>query len=154
MINTKNSTVKDWIMLLVAIAITVLFMVFAEPIFTCFYLGSDSFADAMYDFNLYFTSATYISLVVWVVAILYYWILDKVKLSSFVGWAFFGVMAIAISSATAYFYPLSVFDAENLDFVADMAGMTIAAIPLAIVMYFIVSLGLKGLSTNCSTRPF
>ena len=154
MINTHNATFKDWIFLMVAVAITVLFMVFAKPILTCFYLGSDQFADAMIDFNLYFILATFISIDVWVVSILYYWILDQVRLSSFPGWGLFAIIAIVIAPAIAYFYPISVFDAENLEFMSDMPGLAIITIPLTLVFYFIVSIGLKGLSTNCSTRPF
>lgn len=154
MFTTSNSTTKSWILLFVAIAVTVLFMIFAEPVFTTFYIGTDSFADAMYDFNLYFSLATYISLVVWVVAILYYWIIDQVKLSSFVGWALFCVLAVAAAPGVAYFYPVSVFDAENLEFMADLPGLAIVAVPIALVEYFIVSFGLKDFSSNCSTRPF
>ena len=154
MINTTNAGLKDWIFLSVAVAVTALFMIFAEPVLTCLYLGSDQFADAMYDFNLYFILATYLSIDVWVVAILYYWVLDQVKLSSFVGWALFAIIAIAMAPAISYFYPISVFDAENLQFMSDMPGLAIVTVPITLVFYLIVSLGLKGFSTNCSTRPF
>lgn len=154
MFTTSNSTTKSWILLVVAIAVTALFMIFAEPVFTTFYVGTDNFADAMYDFNLYFSLATYISLIVWVFAILYYWVLDQVKLSSFVGWALFFVLAVVGAPLVAYFYPVSVFDAENLEFMSDMPGFAIVSVPLALVEYLIVSLGIKDFSTNCSTRPF
>ena len=154
MFTTSNSTTKSWILLVVAIAVTALFMIFAEPVFTTFYVGTDNFADAMYDFNLYFSLATYISLIVWVFAILYYWVLDQVKLSSFVGWALFFVLGVAGAPLVAYFYPISVFDAENLEFMSDMPGFAIVSVPLALVEYLIVSLGIKDFSTNCSTRPF
>lgn len=139
---------------MVAIAVTVLFMVFAEPVFTTFFIGSDNFADAMYDFNLYFSIATYISIIVWVFAILYYWVIDQVKLSSFVGWALFFVLAVAAAPTVTYFYSLSVFEAENLEFMSDLPGFAIITVPIALVEYVIVSLGIKDFSTNCSTRPF
>lgn len=154
MFTTSNSTTKSWILLVVAIAVTALFMIFAESVFTTFYIGTDNFADAMYDFNLYFSLATYISISVWVFAILYYWVIDQVKLSSFVGWALFLVLAVIAAPCVAYFYPLSVFDAENLDFVSDLSGFAIITVPLALVEYFIVSIGIKDFSSNCSTRPF
>lgn len=154
MFTTSNSTTKSWILLIVAIAVTALFMIFAEPVFTTFYIGTDNFADAMYDFNLYFSLATYISIIVWVFAILYYWVIDQVKLSSFVGWALFFVLAVAGAPLVAYFYPVSVFDAENMEFMSDMPGFAIITVPLALVEYLIVSLGVKDFSTNCSTRPF
>ena len=154
MFTTSNSSTKSWILLVVAIAVTVLFMVFAEPVFTTFFIGSDNFADAMYDFNLYFSIATYISIIVWVFAILYYWVIDQVKLSSFVGWALFFVLAVAAAPTVAYFYSLSVFDAENLEFMSDLPGFAIITVPIALVEYVIVSLGIKDFSTNCSTRPF
>ncbi len=154
MFTTSNSSTKSWILLVVAIAVTALFMIFAEPIFTTFYIGSDNFADAMYDYNLYFSLATYISIIVWAFAILYYWVIDQVKLSSFVGWALFFILALVVAPTVAYFYPLSVFDAENLDFMTDLPGFAIITVPLALVEYVIVSLGIKDFSTNCSTRPF
>ncbi|MDE5886014.1 MAG: hypothetical protein K2H46_00320 [Muribaculaceae bacterium] len=154
MFTTSNSSTKSWILLVVAIAVTVLFMVFAEPVFTTFFIGSDNFADAMYDFNLYFSIATYISIIVWVFAILYYWVIDQVKLSSFVGWALFFVLAVAAAPTVTYFYSLSVFEAENLEFMSDLPGFAIITVPIALVEYVIVSLGIKDFSTNCSTRPF
>lgn len=154
MFTTSNSSTKSWILLVVAIAVTVLFMVFAEPVFTTFFVGTDNFADAMYDFNLYFSIATYISIIVWVFAILYYWVIDQVKLSSFVGWALFFVLAVAAAPTVAYFYSLSVFDAENLEFMSDLPGFAIITVPIALVEYVIVSFGIKDFSTNCSTRPF
>lgn len=154
MITTNNASAKEWIFLCLAIAVTVLFVVFAEPVFTSFYLGSDRFADAMYDYNLYFTLSIYISILAWAFAILYYWIIDHVKLSSFVGWGFFCLLCVALAPAVAYFYPMSVFEADNLDFAVDLPGMAIVSIPVALVLFFIVSIGCKGFSTNCSTRPF
>lgn len=154
MFTTANASLKNWILLFTAIAVTVLFIVFAEPVFTSFYLGTENFADAMYDLNLYFTLATYISIVVWMFAILYYWVIDQVKLSSFVGWSLFCILAVAAAPGISYFYPLNVFDAENLEFMSDLPGLAIVAIPIALVEFFIVSFGIKDFSTNCSTRPF
>lgn len=154
MINTKHTTTKDWILLFASIAVTVLFVVFAEPVFVSLYLGTDAFADAMYDFNLYFTLSLFISIVVWAFAILYYWVIDQVKLSSFTGWAFFCLLALAFAPAIAYFYPMSVFDAENLEFMTDLAPLAIVTIPMTLLLYLIVSVGIKALSTNCTTRPF
>lgn len=154
MINTKYSTTKDWVMLFIAIAVTVLFIYFAEEILTCFYYGTDKFADAMYNFNLYFSLAVYISIVVWVFNILYYWVLDNIKLSSFTGWALFCIFALVCAPGIAYFYPQSVFDEKNLDFISQLPSLALTIVPLTLVLFFIVSLGTKGLSKNCSTRPF
>ena len=154
MLNVHNTTTKSWILLGVALAVTVLFMVFAEPVFTMLYLGTDEFADAMYDFNLYFSLASFICIVVWVFAILYYWIIDSVSLSAFGWWALFGVLAIAVSPILVYCYSLNVFDAENMAFDSDVIGMAVVTIPIALVLYLIVSIGIKDMSTNCSTRPY
>lgn len=154
MINTKNSSTKDWVWLFGAIAVTVLFIVFSEPIICALYMGTDLFAESMYNFNLYFTVSIFISLTVWVFAILYYWVIDRVKLSSFVAWALFCVFAVGVSGAVTYFYPMSVFYSENLEFITDIPLLAIVSLPISLVLYIIVSLGAKGLSTNCSTRPF
>lgn len=154
MINTKYTTTKEWVMLFISIAITVLFIIFAEPILTCFYYGTDKFADAMYELNLYFSLALYISIVVWVLGILYYWVLDQIRLSSFIGWAFFCILALVCAPGIAYFYPQSVFASENLDFISQLSDLALTIIPLTLILFIVVSLGIKGMSKNCSTRPF
>lgn len=155
MINTKYSSLKDWLMLLAAVVITVLFIVFAEPILTSLYLGSDTFADAMYDYNLYFILTLCVSIVVWVVAILYYWIIDYIGLSSFVWWSVFCLLAIIVAAGTAYFYPLNIFETDNLEeLITQLPVQALITIPLSLVLYVIVSIGIKGMSKNCSTRPF
>lgn len=156
MFNVKNATgTTTWVLLFAAIAITVIYLVFAEPVISAFYVGSDTFADSMYDYNLYFVLATLMSIVVWVFASLYYWLIDNVKFSSFVWWFLFGIAATAIVPFIFFYYPLGVFVDENLiDFEGDLVNLAIVSIPLTIVYYFIISFCIKGFSTNCSTRPF
>lgn len=156
MFNVKNANgTISWVLLFVAIAITVLYLIFAEPIITTFYIGSDTFADSMYDYNLYFVLATLMSIVVWAMAALYYWVIDQVRLSSFVWWLLFGIAATAIVPFIFFYYPLGVFVEENLlDFEPDLVNFAIISLPLTIVYYFIISVCIKSFSTNCSTRPF
>lgn len=156
MFNAKNASgVTTWVLLIAGIALTVLFMIFAEPVITAFYLGSDVFADSMYDFNLYFVIVTLMSIVVWVLAALYYWVIDLVRISSFVWWLLFGIAAAAIVPFLTYYYPMGVFVDENLEeVVPELVNLAIIVIPLTIVYYFAISICVKGFSTNCSTRPF
>ena len=144
----------SWVLLLVGIALTVLYLVFAEPLICTFYVGSDTFADAMYDFNMYFILASLMSIVVWVFAVLYYWVIDQVKLSSFVWWILFGIAATGIVPFIFFYYPMGVFLEEDWIFEVDLINLAIISLPFTLVYYFLISVCIKSFSTNCSTRPF
>lgn len=144
----------SWVLLLVGIALTVLYLVFAESLICTFYIGSDTFADAMYDFNMYFILASLMSIVVWVFAVLYYWVIDQVKLSSFVWWILFGIAATAIVPFIFFYYPMGVFLEEDWIFEVDLINLAIISLPFTLVYYFLISVCIKSFSTNCSTRPF
>ena len=155
MFSVKNANgAVSWVLLFAAIAITVLFLVFAEPVICSVYVGTDTFADAMYDFNMYFVLACLMSITVWAFAALYYWVIDQVKLSSFVWWLLFGIFATAIVPFIFFYYPMGVFLEENWEFEVDLINLAIISIPFTIVYYFIISVCIKSFSTNCSTRPF
>lgn len=155
MFNVKNANgTISWVLLFAGIALTVLYLIFAEPIISTFYVGSDTFADTMYDYNMYFILASLMSVTVWALAAIYYWIIDKVKLSSFVWWMLFGIAAAAIVPFIFFYYPMGVFLEENLEFEVDLVNLAIIALPFTIVYYFLISICIKSFSTNCSTRPF
>lgn len=154
MLNVKYSKSIDWGMLLGAIIITVLFIVFAAPIYNLFYIGSDAFDEEMYDTNMYLSLSVITCCVIWGIAIIYYWIIDSVSLSSFWVWAVFGVIAIALCCGLCYYLPWSNFDANNLDFSSDLSIVALIEIPIAFILFAIVCIATKRLSRNCSTKPF
>lgn len=155
MFNVKNARGPiSWVFLFVGIALTVLYLVFAEPVITAFYIGTDTFADSMYDFNMYFILASLMSVAVWATTVLYYWIIDQVRMSSFLWWMLFGVIATAVVPFIFFYYPMGVFLEDNLEFEVDLINLAIISIPFTIVYYFIISVCIKSFSTNCSTRPF
>lgn len=154
MLNVKYSKSADWGMLIGAIVITVLFIIFAAPIYNLFYIGSDAFDEEMYNSNMYLSLSVITCCVIWGVAILYYWVIDSVSLSSFWMWSLFGLFAIALSCGLCFYFPWSSFDAANLDFSSDLSIVALIEIPIALILFAIVCVATKRLSRNCSTKPF
>lgn len=154
MINLNYSKTSDWVWLFIGIAVTILYLVFADPFYNMFYYGSDGFSDTMYDTNMYFVIAAVCSCVVWAVAILYYLLLDTVKLSKFWGWALGLIIAIALVVLLTVYIPDGKLMEDNLDYIGDLWSIGIINIIVSLVMYVIISLSLKGLSANCRTCPF
>lgn len=154
MINVKYSRTADWIWLFVGIALTALYIIFADPFYNMFYYGSDGFSDTMYEYNLYTNIAIITSITSWVIAILYYLVIDSVHLSKFWAWACGLILTVLLVMILTVYIPDGELMADNLDFIGDLWSIGIINIFVGLVFYFIISLSLKGLSVNCSRRPF
>lgn len=140
---------QDWIPLFVGIALTLLFVIFADPLYDLLYHGSDEFADQMTDGGIYSAVAIFTSLIVWGCAIIYYWILDRFP--SILIWMLFYVLTLAIVPLVTFSYVGGLFDAET---VPNLQGFCVMNMGVSFVFYFIVSLCVKNLSKNCATTPF
>lgn len=154
MLNVKYSKSADWMMLIGAIAVTVLFIIFAAPVYNMFYIGSDAFDEEMYNSNMYLSISVITCCVVWGVAILYYWVIDSVSLSNFGMWSLFCLITIALSCGLCFYFPWSSFDEANLDFSSDLSIVALIEIPIALVLFVVTCIAAKRLSRNCSTKPF
>ena len=155
MINVSNTKGSDWLWLLLAVVVTMLLLFFAEPIYTCLYPGTDEFFNQMIDHNLYFINALGTAIVVWAINILYYWIIDSVSLSKFMMWFLFMLLAVVIAPLWVYAYPENVFAADEIDSLSqENMLMALVNIVITVVLFIVVSIGIKRFSTNCTTRPF
>lgn len=141
---------QDWVPLFVAMAVTILYVVFATPIYDILYHGNAEFSDMMFEQNLYVSVALITSAIVWVGAILYYWILDRY--SSWLIWILFFAVVLVGSSVGAFYFPDMKF--AEYDFTQDLQMFALVNIAVAFVLFFAVSLGVKNLSKNCATTPF
>lgn len=154
MINVKYSRPTDWVWLFIGIALTVVYIVFADPMYNAMFYGSDGFADTMYDYNMYFIIALISSIVAWLIAIIYYVVVDSVKLSSFLWWFCCLLITCIIVMLLTVYIPDSQLMENNIDFIGDLWWIGWINVPISLFLYVIASLSLKNLSSNCSTRPF
>lgn len=145
----------DWVWLFWGLAITVVYIVFADPLYEAMYLGSDDFADAMYENNQYFVIALISCLCSWCIAIIYYLLVDSSRLNSFIWWLCGLVITWGLSLWLTVYIPDQTFinmgEYEYAPFLWNLGWINVA---VCVVVYFIASLSLKNMSVNVSTRPF
>ena len=150
--NVKYIRPKEWYLLVTGILITVLYIVFATPFYDILYPGSAQFSNQMYNQNMYLVVAVLTSVIVWVIAIFYYWIIDRFP--RFWSWFIAFVLALAFAPSVTFVYPDQTFQEMDLDLSIDLANFALVKLAVTGVLFFITSLCIKGFSKNCATTPF
>lgn len=142
----------DFVWLIVALSITVVYIVFSSPFYVYLYPDGE-FANEMYNNDLYLVVASYVSLLVWFVAILYYWIIDR--FDKLWIWLLSILIVVVLSPMVGIIYCGDYFKAENMDsLLIPLKNFNIINTLVTVVFYIIVTLCIKPLSVNCRTTPF
>ncbi len=149
--NVKYSSMKDWMYLLAGVIITVLYLVFATPIYELMYYDAE-FSNEMYNENMYFVVAVTTSLIAWGIAILYYWIIDY--LDRWYHWILAFILSVACTPVVTFVYPDSTFSEINLDYSTQLGNFAIVNIVIGIILFLVASFSVKNLSSHCSATPF
>jgi len=145
------TTMKDWIGLFIALAVSALFLVFCIPLYELMYYDTD-FATEMYESNMYFLCAAYTVGVVWLICILYYLIIDH--FNRWWQWLIALLLSILLAPSVVFMYSDNYFAEENIDFSTQLANFNIVSGVIACILFISTSICIKSLSTNCSTTPF
>lgn len=149
--NVKYSSMKDWMYLLAGVIFTVLYLVFATPIYELMYYDAE-FSNEMYNENMYFVVAVTTSLIAWGIAILYYWIIDY--LDRWYHWILAFILSVACTPVVTFVYPDSTFSEINLDYSTQLGNFAIVNIVIGIILFLVASFSVKNLSSHCSATPF
>jgi|GEM_PF-299048 len=140
------------ILLVVGIVLTALYIIFAPQFYeSCYY--SQGFSDWMYNQNMYLIVAIVVVLVAWILAFLYYKVIDNISLSKWYHWLIFFVIAVLLAPAVNIVYPNSVSTEEGQEFMADLQNFAIINVAVTAVFFCIASAALCGFSTNCKYVP-
>lgn len=149
--NVKYSNLRDWVSLLIGIIFTVLFWVFATPIYELMYYDAE-FSNEMYNENMYFVIAVITSLISWGIAITYYWVVDY--LDRWYHWIVAFVISVFCTPVVTFVYPDSTFSEINMDFSIQLGNFAIINVVVGIILFLLASFSVKNLSSHCSATPF
>lgn len=150
--NPKYSKKTDWIWLISGLVLTALFIFFSTPFYEMLYFNGE-FSNEMYNENMYLVVAGYTSLIVWAIAILYYWVIDRFE--RWYHWLIAVLLVVALSPTVVYFYCDGYFSENNLDLLTiPLINFNIINTIVSLALFFIVCLSVKKLSGHCSTTPF
>ena len=143
---------KREILLVIGAVISILFLVFAPQIYEMLYY-SQAFSDWMYNQNMYLVVAIVVVLVVWILALLYYKIIDSIRFSKWYHWLIMFFIAILLAPAVDIIYPNGVSAEDGIDYTTELQNFAIINIAVTAVMFIIASFSLCGFSINCKYVP-
>lgn len=143
---------KNTILLIAGLVITLLFLILSTPIFENLYYERE-FSNEMYNQNLYLVVAVVTALIAWAAAGIYYYAINSVSFSRWYHWLI--VLGVAAVSAPTinYIYPNSIFSGDGLDFSAQLFSFCVMDFVVEAVLFIIASFSIRWWSSNCRHTP-
>lgn len=143
---------KNTILLIAGAVITLLFIIFATPLFESLFYERE-FSHEMYSANLYFIVALVTALVAWSFAGIYYYVINSVSFSRWYHWLVVLIAAMVAAPTINYVYSNSLFSADGLDFSAQLFGFCMVNVAVEAVLFIVVSFSIRWWSSNCRHTP-
>lgn len=140
---------KNPILLIGGVVLTLLFVVFASPIYECFGMPVD-FSYEMDNDGHYFVTSIISSVVAWGVAGLFYYVINSVSFSRWYHWLISLLVASVLSSVIAFLYLDS---ALTEGFSGSLFSFSIIDFVVTAILYIVASFAIRWWSSNCRHTP-
>jgi hypothetical protein len=140
---------KNPILLIGGVVLTLLFVVFASPIYECFGMPVD-FSYEMDNDGHYFVTSIISSVVAWGVAGLFYYVINSVSFSRWYHWLISLLAASLLSSVIAFIY---LDNALAVGFSSALFSFSVIDFVVTAILYIIASFAMRWWSSNCRHTP-
>ena len=143
---------KNSILLITGAVITLLFIVLNTLIFEALYYERQ-FSDEMYNQNLYFVVAVVTVLVAWVLAAVFYYVINSVRFSRWWHWLCVLGAACVVAPVTSFVLCNNSLSAEGYDFSAQLFSFATVDLFVEAVLFVVASFSMRWWSSNCRHTP-
>ena len=143
---------KNMILLITGAVLTVLFLIFSTPLIESLYYERE-FSNEMYNENMYLLVAIVTALAAWLLAAVYYYVINSVSFSRWYHWLMVLGVACVVAPVINYIYPNNVFDSLGLDFSSQLFSFCIVDVLLEAVLFIVASFSIRWWSSNCRHTP-
>ncbi|EFA43641.1 hypothetical protein HMPREF0645_1925 [Hallella bergensis DSM 17361] len=140
---------KNSILLIGGVVLTLLFVVFASSIYECFGLPVD-FSYEMYNDGHYFVTSVISSVVAWGVAGLFYYVINSVSFSRWYHWLISLLAASALSSVIIFAY---LDNTLTEGFSSSLFSFCVINFAATALLYLVASFAMRWWSSNCRHTP-
>ncbi|MBP7767916.1 MAG: hypothetical protein KA067_02420 [Prevotella sp.] len=144
---------KNSILLIVGLVVTVLFLLFPAQVFELGYYERE-FSNEMYNENLYLIVAVVTALMAWIAAGAYYYLINSVSFSRWYHWLMVLGGTSVLSAIVNYVYPSGIFTDLGYDFSGQLFSFCVFDLVVTAVLYVIASFAIRWWSSNCRHTPF
>lgn len=140
---------KNSILLIGGVVLTVLFMIFPSLVFEMADSQSE-FANEMYNENHYFVVAVISSVMAWGVAALFYYVINSVSFSRWYHWLLSLLTVSIVAPVVNYIY---LDGALSIDYSGKLFNFSIIDFVVTAVLFIIASFAIRWWSGNCRHTP-
>ena len=144
---------KNSILLIVGLVVTVLFLLFPAQVFELGYYERE-FSNEMYNENLYLIVAVVTALMAWIAAGAYSYLINSVSFSRWYHWLMVLGGTSVLSAIVNYVYPSGIFTDLGYDFSGQLFSFCVFDLVVTAVLYVIASFAIRWWSSNCRHTPF
>lgn len=132
--------------------ITLLFLVLNTKIFEALFFERQ-FSNEMYNQNLYFVVAVVTVLVAWVLAAVFYYVINSVRFSRWWHWLCVLGAACVVAPVTSFVLCNNSLSAEGYDFSAQLFSFATVDLFVEAVLFVVASFSMRWWSSNCRHTP-
>lgn len=143
---------KNSILLIAGAVVTLLFLIFPEPVFELGYYERE-FSNEMYNEHLYLIVAVVTAVVAWGAAGIFYYVVNSVSFSRWYHWLIVLGCVSVLASVINYIYPSNIFSDLGYDFSAQLFSFCVFNFVVTAVLYVIASFAIRWWSSNCRHTP-
>lgn len=143
---------KNAILLIVGIVLTLLFLIFPAQIFEVGYY-SNEFSNEMYNESLYIVVAIITLAIAWGFVLLFYYVINSVSFSRWYHWLIVLVVAAVASPVVCYLYCNHVFAGLGYDFSSQLTSFSLIDCAITILFFVVASFSVRWWSCNCRHTP-
>ena len=143
---------KNSIMFILGIVISLLFLVFPSPILEWFY-DDNEFSNAMWNESLYFIAALATVGVAWLMALGFYYVIDSVRFSRWYHWLIMAGAAAIISPILVYILIDYVLSSGGYDLSTQLFNFCMRDVLIELMLFVVVSFSIRWWSVNCRHTP-
>lgn len=144
---------KQSIFLIIGAVLTLLFILFAAPMFEILYYERE-FSNEMYNQSVYLPIALILAIAAWGVASLFYYVINSVRFSRWYHWLVVLVAVALLVPLATNAYADSVFTADGYSFSHQLATFGVICALTEGVLFVVASFSMRWWSSNCRHTPF
>lgn len=144
---------KNGILLIGGIVISVLMLVFPAQIFESLFYDTE-FSNEMYNSHLYFSNAMIVVVTAWAFAAVFYYVINSVRFSRWYHWGVMLGCTIVVSGLASYFHITSTMEQMQLYFGVPAFHFVLCETLIEAVLFIVASFAMRWWSSNCRHTPF
>ena len=143
---------KNSILLIAGAVVSLLFLLLNTKIFEALYYER-AFSDAMYNQNLYFIVAAVSVAIAWVLAAVFYYVINSVRFSRWYHWLIVLGAACVVTPVTNFVLCNNSLTAEGYDFTSQLASFATVNLFVEAALFTVASFAIRWWSSNCRHTP-